>query len=325
MFEVDGVAVLLAESDGLTIVQAQPARMVGVELLQAALRQGPGHACLARRAAVVVEDIAAARLWPEMTDGCSWAGMRSVLAVPLLARSRVWGVLELYRCLVQPWHAQELAAARLLAEAAASYVMLAADRDRTAIAQLDAEHRASHDELTGLPGRALLDDRLDHARLTAARHGTAVAVLAVTVEPIGARGATDVTDRAGWDLALVQAARRMASALRGNDTLGRLSGNEFLIICEDLSQPAAAIDLWLRAFGHRLRSHLHARPGPGRAEGAVAVRIGAAVSADRDAIRQLIGDAERAMQAAGVGGRDSFVISRPEVVSLTGYRSRRRR
>jgi len=321
--EVDGVAVLLAEDDGLRIVQAQPPQMIGVQRLQAALRQGPGHACLARRAAVVVEDIASSRLWPEMTDGCSWAGMRSVLAVPLQARNRVWGVLELYRSVAQPWRAQDLAAARQLAEAAAAYVMLAAERDRTALARVDAEHRASHDELTGLPGRGLLSDRLEHARLTAARHRTTIAVLAVTVAPIGVQDGTDETGGAVSDLALLDAARRMATALRVNDTLGRLPGGEFLIICEDLSGPPAAIDAWLQTLGRRLRSHLHARPGQGGAGVAVEVSIGAAVSADRDVARQLIGDAERAMQTAKNAGRDSFLISRPDVVSLTGYRLRR--
>lgn len=100
-------------------------------------------------------------------------------------------------------------------------------------------HRATHDPLTNLPNRALLEDRLEQAcaRLTR-RGGEQVAVLFCDLD-----GFKDINDRHGHtvgDHVLVEVARRLRHVLRPADTVARLGGDEFVVVCEGTGAEAAA-------------------------------------------------------------------------------------
>lgn len=100
-------------------------------------------------------------------------------------------------------------------------------------------HRATHDPLTNLPNRALLEDRLEQAcaRLTR-RGGEQVAVLFCDLD-----GFKEINDRHGHtvgDQVLVEVARRLRLVLRPADTVARLGGDEFVVVCEGTGAEAAA-------------------------------------------------------------------------------------
>jgi diguanylate cyclase (GGDEF)-like protein len=106
--------------------------------------------------------------------------------------------------------------------------------DITAEKELETElrHRAFHDPLTGLPNRALLIDRLEHAVAGAIRDPRSLAVLFVDLDDF-----KSVNDRFGHlvgDEVLHTAAQAMASSVRVSDTVGRWGGDEFVIIAERL-------------------------------------------------------------------------------------------
>jgi len=87
------------------------------------------------------------------------------------------------------------------------------------------EHQALYDELTGLPNRRLLADRLSQVLAIAEREGHLVALLCLDLD-----GFKPVNDRMGhWigDLLLNQVANRMLSRVRKSDTLARMGGDEF--------------------------------------------------------------------------------------------------
>jgi diguanylate cyclase len=91
-----------------------------------------------------------------------------------------------------------------------------------------ARHAAFHDVLTGLPNRALFNDRLEHGVAQAKRHGWALAVMFMDMDKFKAINDTHGHDIG--DLVLQSVAQRLTDATRGDDTVARLGGDEFLYL-----------------------------------------------------------------------------------------------
>jgi diguanylate cyclase (GGDEF)-like protein/PAS domain S-box-containing protein len=100
------------------------------------------------------------------------------------------------------------------------------------------EHLAQHDDLTGLPNRALLFDRFERALLCAERDGTRVGLLLLDLERF--KEVNDTFGHPYGDELLRQIGPRLAGALRGVDTLARLGGDEFAILLVDVRDVEAA-------------------------------------------------------------------------------------
>ncbi len=90
------------------------------------------------------------------------------------------------------------------------------------------QHRASHDELTGLPNRELLTQSLRYALRRGERRGNEVAVLLVELERFKEVNGT-LGHRRG-DLVLVEAARRLDALARPGDIVARMAGGEFALV-----------------------------------------------------------------------------------------------
>lgn len=94
-------------------------------------------------------------------------------------------------------------------------------------------HLANHDALTGLPSLRLLHDRLERAMARAQREGQGVAVLFVDLN-----GFKPINDRWGHesgDAVLKAVAQRLQGGVRDADTVGRIGGDEFLVILPDVA------------------------------------------------------------------------------------------
>jgi diguanylate cyclase (GGDEF)-like protein len=105
----------------------------------------------------------------------------------------------------------------------------------------DVVHRSQHDQLTGLPNRALLDTRLDEALAGAGKNRRNAAVLFLDLDDFKAVNDT-YTHRIG-DLYLCEVARRFLTCLRDCDTLGRVGGDEFVAVIADLADPSQALNI----------------------------------------------------------------------------------
>ena len=114
--------------------------------------------------------------------------------------------------------------------------------DRTAelaIATQELSRRALHDELTGLPNRALFWEHLAHRLATVDRRQTGFAVLFLDVDDF--KIINDTLGHAAGDQLLVDLASRLRAALRAGDTAARVGGDEFVVLLDDVSNQEAAL------------------------------------------------------------------------------------
>ena len=102
-------------------------------------------------------------------------------------------------------------------------------------------HMAYHDPLTGLPNRALMQDRLRHAINLAQRDLVQVAVMFLDLDRF--KVVNDTLGHEVGDLLLKNVAERMQASLRQTDTVARLGGDEFVIIMECIAELACCRDI----------------------------------------------------------------------------------
>ncbi len=112
--------------------------------------------------------------------------------------------------------------------------------------ELRMTHMAQHDPLTGLPNRALFDDRLKQALAHAKRDQTRLALMFLDLDHF--KPVNDTLGHAVGDLLLQAAAVRMAACVRQSDTVGRIGGDEFVILLPDIrdDQDALLVALKIR-------------------------------------------------------------------------------
>jgi diguanylate cyclase (GGDEF)-like protein/PAS domain S-box-containing protein len=94
-------------------------------------------------------------------------------------------------------------------------------------------HLATHDQLTGLAGRALLQDKTVHAVELARRYGTKVAVFVVDLDHF--KRLNDSLGHAAGDQLLIEAARRLSRSVRSTDVVARVGGDEFVVVMPDIT------------------------------------------------------------------------------------------
>ena len=98
--------------------------------------------------------------------------------------------------------------------------------------------RATHDHLTGLPNRSLLEDRLQVALDRLGRQPGSVALFGADLDDF--KTVNDRWGHAAGDLVLIEAGRRLGSVLRPADSVARVGGDEFVLLCEGIDDAAAA-------------------------------------------------------------------------------------
>jgi chemotaxis family two-component system sensor kinase Cph1 len=113
-------------------------------------------------------------------------------------------------------------------------------------------HVAMHDPLTGLPNRRLLMDRLEHA-LTKYARGEEVSLLFIDLDAF--KAINDSMGHEAGDAILVRTARRLQSVVRSQDTVCRIGGDEFVVLCEGTTKEEAGLLAGRILTGIRTRAH----------------------------------------------------------------------
>jgi diguanylate cyclase (GGDEF)-like protein/PAS domain S-box-containing protein len=94
-------------------------------------------------------------------------------------------------------------------------------------------HLATHDQLTGLAGRALLQDKTVQAVELARRYGTKVAVFVIDLDHF--KRINDSLGHSAGDQLLIEAARRLSRSVRSTDVVARVGGDEFVVVMPDIT------------------------------------------------------------------------------------------
>ncbi|MGB9110216.1 MAG: sensor domain-containing diguanylate cyclase, partial [Telluria sp.] len=152
-------------------------------------------------------------------------------ALPFPEQNRVRGMLFVRPPAPHVYSVEELELLRLVARFAA----LALERVQL---HLDLLYAAQYDELTRLPNRRLFQDRLATAVNRCRRSDIHLGLLFVDVDNF--KAVNDTYGHAVGDALLKEIARRLAQCARASDTVARLSGDEFVLIIEELPTPEDA-------------------------------------------------------------------------------------
>ena len=116
-------------------------------------------------------------------------------------------------------------------------------RDITEERQSQAElaRQATHDALTGLPNRLLFERKTTEALERSKTTHSSVAVLFIDLDKL--KHVNDTIGHAVGDQLIVTVARRLAAATRPSDLVARISGDEFVVLCEGLLDEQVALDV----------------------------------------------------------------------------------
>jgi|GEM_PF-2060800 len=141
------------------------------------------------------------------------------------------------------------------------YVASLRDLTRQKEAQAVILHQATHDPLTGLPNRALFNERLDQILEHAKRTNEVVAVAFLDLDRF--KAINDSLGHAMGDALLTQLGERLRRAVRAEDTVARMGGDEFIMILRGLRRPhdasvparkiMASLEKPMQLEGHELR------------------------------------------------------------------------
>jgi diguanylate cyclase (GGDEF)-like protein/PAS domain S-box-containing protein len=196
------------------------------------------------------------------------------------------------------WRHLEVVATNLVDNTAVNGVVLNA-RDVTdrvhAAARL--RERAFHDELTGLPNRALMLERLRDSLHRAAGRKRLVGVLFLDLDRF--KIVNDSLGHAAGDDLLREVARRIRETVRPDDTVARLGGDEFVVIMSDM---ARRTDASLAA--RRLRKAISEPIRLGRDTAVVTTSVGITVAEGPESPEDLLRDSDTALYRAKERGRD---------------------
>jgi diguanylate cyclase (GGDEF)-like protein len=235
-----GVTLIAADGEPPRYISASSAAALRFERVQTKLSEGPCLASYRTNTAVAVPDLRLDERFQVFAPEAIRSGLLAVFAFPLRHGDYdAIGALDLYRETPGPLDEDSMHMAQTFADVAASYILNAQARQDLKDASARFQESSLHDSLTGLPNRILFGQRVDHAVLRSRRSGGKIAVLYADLDQF-----KDVNDQYGHqvgDQLLVAVGERLTESLRPGDTLARISGDEFVILCEDL-EDASAVD-----------------------------------------------------------------------------------
>jgi len=175
-------------------------------------------------------------------------------------------------------------------------------------------HLATHDQLTGLAGRALLQDKTVQAVELARRYGTKVAVFVIDLDHF--KRLNDSLGHASGDQLLIEAARRLSRSVRSTDVVARVGGDEFVVVMPDITS-VEDVNQCAANLVARLAPEISIEEHLVQLTASVGVCIYPDFAADA---KHLLKRADSAMYAAKENGRNQYQIFSESMLQETTER-----
>jgi len=160
-------------------------------------------------------------------EGAARAGLHCALGFPVVVSGDFYGVMEFFAAEVRVRDEELVEIAKQLGSQIGQF-----------IARKEAEQNlnfvATHDALTSLPNRTMFGDRLSQALSQAQRYHRHLAVLFVDLD--GFKAVNDNFGHNVGDFLLKEVATRLRSGLRAGDVVGRMGGDEFVVLIEEFKE-----------------------------------------------------------------------------------------
>lgn len=177
--------------------------------------------------------------------------------------------------------------------------------------QEELEHRAMHDELTGLANRKLLEEQLDAAIAAASRNRRPLSVVFVDLD--GFKAINDSLGHRIGDDVLAEVASRLRSVARAGDSVARYGGDEFVIVCEDAAPDAASTIA--ERFRRAVRQPLDSVPPRYAVAASIGVAVWEPAQGPAPTADLLLRAADAAMYASKGAGRDRVTMATADTQS----------
>jgi len=210
------------------------------------------------------------------------------------------------------WHHLECVGVNLLDETSVGGIVITA-RDTTERERLAQQlaYRASHDDLTDLPSRGLLEARLNESLALAAHEQRRVGLCFIDLD--GFKAVNDSLGHAAGDHVLTEVAERIRQVIRGGDVAARIGGDEFVLLIDPVAGPEEALSVATRVRD-RIIADADQLAGP-RGFGA---SIGLALSQIDDTSSSLLSRADAALYRAKLTRDSSIAMADDDTVGLAG-------
>ncbi len=260
---------------------------------------GPIHRVWSSSGAVWISDIARDGGTRRANDAVK-AGLRSIFAFPVFIGSEFYGVIEFFRRTPGPADPELMQAAQIIGSQIGQFMARKA-------AEQNLRFVASHDPLTGLFNRSMFNERLQQALAQATRFERSLALLFIDLD--GFKIVNDTVGHNGGDALLAELATRLRATLREGDVIGRMGGDEFVVLIEEFPGPVQVAEVAKKMLETVGRPFLL----QGR-EFEVTASLGISVFPDdgQDA-QTLLKNADIAMYLVKQQGRNSFRFYAPQM------------
>ena len=309
---------LISASTNPRYIAASDHSALRFERLQNKLGEGPCVAAFQTGEPVTIADLREELDFPSFTPRAIEAGLAAVFTFPLRQGDKRLGALDLYRSTPGALNDEAMVVAQTLADVASAYLLNAQARADLVTSSAHAHALALHDPLTGLPNRILLMQLIEHALHSRLRSHKHVAVLFMDLD--GFKGVNDSSGHQVGDDLLVAVGDRIKELLRPGDTVARLSGDEFIIVCPELDSEAQ-----VQGIAARLVDAIAEPFDLGRIVVDLSTSIGIAFAASGDDPEQLLHRADVAMyQVKRKGGGHHRLIDVSEQARTEDSNSLRR-